>query len=86
MPDETRPPRLTLFGTDHCHLCEEALARVLPVASRLGAEIAHCDIAEALDDPTPYETRIPVLRREDRGTELDWPFDQADVYRFLAPA
>ena len=30
-----------------------------------------------------YGTRVPVLRREDTGAELDWPFDAAQVRGFL---
>ena len=30
-----------------------------------------------------YGTRIPVLRREDSGAELDWPFSTDEVDRFL---
>lgn len=31
-----------------------------------------------------YQLRIPVLRREDTGAELDWPFDLAAAMVFLA--
>ena len=31
-----------------------------------------------------YGERIPVLRREDSGGELDWPFDAAAVRGFIA--
>lgn len=30
-----------------------------------------------------YQLRIPVLRREDSGAELDWPFDLATAMVFL---
>ena len=30
-----------------------------------------------------YGARVPVLRREDTGAELDWPFDADAVRRFL---
>ncbi len=44
----------------------------------------HIDIAE--DDALieSYGTRIPVLRREDNGAELGWPFDAAAVQGFIA--
>ena len=31
-----------------------------------------------------YGVRIPVLRREDSGAELDWPFDEAALSEFLS--
>ena len=34
---------------------------------------------------TRYGVRVPVLRDETRGVELDWPFDGAQVMAFLAP-
>jgi hypothetical protein len=29
--------------------------------------------------------RVPVLRRENDGAELDWPFEPAALRAFLAP-
>jgi len=31
-----------------------------------------------------YGERVPVLRDEDSGEEIGWPFDAAAVTRFLA--
>lgn len=39
------------------------------------------DDDQALEDR--YGTRVPVLRDEDSGRELDWPFDVAAVRDFL---
>jgi len=72
---------LILYGTECCHLCEEAesiLARA--DLSWHGIEIADED---ALLER--YGTRIPVLRRNDNNAELDWPFDDASVQRFIKP-
>ena len=30
-----------------------------------------------------YGVRIPVLKREDTGAELDWPFDQESLLNFI---
>lgn len=40
------------------------------------------DDEQVLEDR--YGTRVPVLRDEDSGRELDWPFDEAALRRFLA--
>ncbi len=31
-----------------------------------------------------YGERIPVLRKEDDGAELDWPFDAYAIRKFCA--
>jgi hypothetical protein len=68
-----------LYGTEFCHLCDEAEAVLLGVG--IGADFI--DIAE--DDALleKYGTRIPVLQRMDTGAELGWPFDGTTVSRFL---
>lgn len=42
------------------------------------------DIAESDILMERYQLRIPVLRREDTGAELDWPFDLVTAMVFLA--
>lgn len=71
--------KLVLYGTTFCHLCEQAEA----ILQAVGVEAEHIDIAE--DDALleTYGTRIPVLKREDTGAELGWPFDEAAVRRFI---
>lgn len=74
--------RLSLFGTQGCHLCELAASLVAAAASEWVAwrvvEIA--DDAALLDR---YGQQIPVLRDESDGVELHWPFDASDVERLL---
>jgi len=71
--------KLVLYGTTYCHLCEQAEA----VLQAVGVEAEHIDIAE--DDVLleKYGVRIPVVKREDTGAELGWPFDAAAVRRFI---
>ncbi len=69
-----------LYTTGHCHLCEEAEA----IVRRAGATALKIDIADDDDLFDKYHTRIPVLQRTDNAAELDWPFDEALVSRFLA--
>lgn len=76
-------PPLTLFQRDDCHLCDLAL-EVLALARAPEFESVFIDDNDALE--SRYGVRVPVLRDETRGIELDWPFDAAAVSRFLAGA
>ena len=71
---------LTLFQRDDCHLCDLALG-VLASARAPDFESVFIDGDDGLE--ARYGERIPVLRDEARGTELDWPFDADGVRRFL---
>ena len=73
---------LTLFQRDDCHLCDLAL-EVLAAARAPDFESVFIDGDDRLE--ARYGERIPVLRDEARGVELDWPFDADTVRRFLAP-
>ena len=75
--------RLLLYYTEHCHLCDEAEA--LLQAAGLGDVYIKVEIA---DDPgllELYEILIPVLKRTDNETELNWPFGESELAEFLAP-
>ena len=75
-------PTLTLFQRDDCPLCDEAHTRLLE------AGVADFDpiwIDGDLGLEALYGERVPVLRREDTGAELGWPFDAAQVRKFLGP-
>lgn len=76
--------KLVLYGTEHCHLCEQAAALVLPACQASGLSLTEIDIA---GDPAlmeAYGLRIPVLSAAD--AELDWPFDGDRVQAFLSGA
>jgi hypothetical protein len=71
---------LTLFQRDDCPLCDEAHEQLL------AAGVADFDPIWIDGDAgleAFYGTRVPVLRREDSGAELAWPFDAARVREFL---
>ncbi len=77
--------KLILYGTDGCHLCEEAeqlLNRVL-AAPPLRFEVEHADIALADELMALYGVRIPLLKKEESGEELGWPFDETSLSHFL---
>lgn len=72
--------RLTLFQRDDCHLCDLAL-EVLAAARVPDFDSVFIDQDPALEER--YGVRVPVLRRESDGAELDWPFDATALSRFL---
>lgn len=72
--------RLILFQRDDCALCDEALA-VLAQARAPEFESVFIDDDAALE--ANYGNRVPVLRDADCGRELDWPFDETALRRFL---
>ncbi len=60
--------RLVLYGRAWCHLCEEMLAAVLPLAAEFGATV---DVIDVDTDPAlvaRYDELVPVLVFE--GVEL----------------
>lgn len=73
--------RLTLFQRDDCHLCDLALD-VLAQARAPEFVNVWIDGSHALE--ARYGLRVPVLRDEASGRELDWPFDAAVVRAFVS--
>ena len=74
-------PRYLLFQRDDCHLCDAALAVLAAV------RFPEFDSVFLDDDPAlepVYGTRVPVLRNDASGAELDWPFDAERVRGFMA--
>lgn len=70
--------QIRLYGTQGCHLCDEARAML----EQTGVAYAYIDI---IDDDGLFARlgmRIPVIMRID-GAELGWPFDIFALARFL---
>ena len=76
-------PNLILYQRDYCHLCDLALA-VLAEAHAPDFDSVWVDDSDELEQR--YGTRVPVLRNEKSGRELDWPFDAAAVRALLGTA
>lgn len=72
--------RLTLYQRDDCHLCDLALGLLAEVRAP-EFESVFIDGDVALEQR--YGIRVPVLRDEDRGVELEWPFDGEKLRGFL---
>lgn len=74
---------LVLYGTLGCHLCDVAEAILLRVLTESPVDVYLQDIA---DDPVlveQYGVRIPVIYNEDNGQQLEWPFDEIQLQRWL---
>jgi len=74
---------LVLYQRDECHLCDLAID-VLAQARAPDFSSVFIDNDNALE--ARYGERVPVLREEESGRELDWPFDAAAVRGFVQPA
>lgn len=72
-----------LLGTDGCHLCEDAAAIIVVAADGLAVTVYSEDIIDIDGGVDRYGLRIPVLRDEQTGTELDWPFSEGDVRKLF---
>lgn len=71
---------LVLYQRDDCHLCDLAID-VLANARAPDFSSVFIDNDNALE--AKYGERVPVLREEESGRELDWPFDVSRVRDFL---
>ncbi|HZX89249.1 MAG TPA: glutaredoxin family protein [Rudaea sp.] len=73
--------RLILFQRDDCHLCDLAL-EVLAQARMPDFDSVFID--DDADLEARYGERVPVLRDQESGRELNWPFDAPTVAAWLA--
>ena len=71
---------LTLYQRDDCKLCDEAVALLARVRA---PEFESVWIDGDAELETRYGIRVPVLRNDDTGQELGWPFDAGTLRRFL---
>lgn len=71
---------LILYQRDDCHLCDLAL-EVLATARAPEFDSIFIDGDDALE--ARYGLRVPVLRDDVLGIELEWPFDAAALRDWL---
>ena len=72
---------LILYQRDDCKLCDQAVA-LLARARAPDFESMWIDDDAKLE--ARYGERVPVLRDDESGRELDWPFDAAALQAFLS--
>ncbi len=73
---------IILYGTEYCHLCEQAeeLVRELPKQLYLVEKV---DISEDDQLMERYALRIPVVRVQNTTNDLGWPFDSLSLSEYL---
>ncbi|MCF6203789.1 MAG: glutaredoxin family protein [Methylococcaceae bacterium] len=74
--------KLMLFGTQGCHLCEEA-ELIIATCKLDQFEVERVDIAEHEQWQDKYAIRIPVLYHPQTKKELGWPFTEPDVQALI---
>ena len=74
-------PELILYTGPNCSLCEKAKQVIWPVIAATGHQLAERDITANVEWLRRYRTTIPVVALADR--ELNWPFDQQQLYQWL---
>lgn len=75
--------KLILFSGTDCQLCDIAkqlLNEVLPP----GTEVTEINVKQERQFYHEYGARIPVLKNQDTGAELGWPFDKLQLQEFLS--
>jgi len=77
--------QLSLYGTLGCHLCEEAeqLLNHWQAHNPGKIKLTLVDIADDATMMEQYGIRIPVIRNQQSGAELGWPFDASRLAAFL---
>jgi len=77
------PPKLTLYSTLGCHLCEQAQALLQELAQSEPLQWQVVDIVESDALMDRYAVRIPVLLGDGSSDDLGWPFTLDDVRRYI---
>jgi len=77
-------PKLTLLSRSYCHLCDEMLAAVRPLAAAAGAPL---DVVDVDADPkleSAYGDRVPVLFAGEPGSGDELCHLRVDLRRVQA--
>lgn len=69
-----------LFGTEGCHLCEEA--EELLIAAQVDFKSQDIMASEQWQDD--YGLLIPVLWHAQSQNQLNWPFDSLQIHSFIS--
>lgn len=79
--------KIIFFTTFGCHLCEKVEQMFsqffLEKNNQINFEIVLFDIIDDEQIMQKYRTTIPVLKNENSGDELIWPFDYLEFKSWL---
>ena len=73
---------LILYGTEGCHLCDEAERLVRHVISS-DIELQLVDIVDDDGLYEKYQFTIPVIANKLTSKSLNWPFSESDIETLL---
>lgn len=73
---------LLLYGTEGCHLCDEAELLIRSVLTP-ETELLLIDIVDDDELYEKYQFTIPVLSNDQIATTINWPFDETDILELL---
>ena len=76
---ESIPEPLILYTRAGCHLCDQAITML----DRAGIHWRPVDIEGQPGLAARYGLSVPVLRQPDSGRELNYPFDETALRRFM---
>ncbi len=75
--------KVTLYSSEGCHLCEQALAMCLEQMSATDIEVIDIVDAEQPELIDLYGVHIPVLKKVSDETKLFWPFSAEQITQLL---
>lgn len=75
---------LTLLGRAYCHLCDEMLAALTPLAVRHGVEVTVVDVDADPGLDAAYGERVPVLFLGPPGSGVELCHYRLDAARVIA--
>lgn len=71
------------YHTEGCHLCDEAYALLKPLIREGHIKIEPVDIIDDESLFALFATSIPVVKDQQSGQLLAWPFDERQVIEFI---
>ncbi|HKX52938.1 MAG TPA: glutaredoxin family protein [Nitrosospira sp.] len=65
-PDPDLPVLLTVYGREHCHLCQDMIAALQKLRASYPFRLEVIDVDSDTDLQSRYGQRVPVLMAEDK--------------------
>lgn len=65
-PDPDLPVLLTVYGREHCHLCQDMIAALQELRGSYPFRLEVIDVDSDTDLQSRYGQRVPVLMAEDK--------------------
>jgi hypothetical protein len=76
--------QLVFYTTSHCHLCEQAEVLLLSLKNQYELNWLTVEISNNDRLIKKYGLTIPVIKRSDTQTEINWPFTTNDIIKFIS--